>query len=451
MIPSRLLLALAACWMFAALPARAPAPAAPPPCPSEISDDLLARHLHRFDDYAAGFEEKMRTGYYRSGLGAQGPFGILSRKESLGLLRDKLARLSRDAPTALLVVDAGCAILVTPEGGAHARPVSLPAGAVERLRANLGVEARARGPETAGPSRQAAFVVAPAAPRPAAAGPALADLSRAILGDLPLGAHRRLLVLAGNDLGRIPMAALTPAGADRPLGLTHALVFAPNTISLTNPEAVKPARRPSRALVVGDPDLSHDTRLAWPRLAGAEREAAFAAGRLDGELLAGADATKAAVRRGVIGRDYLHFATHAVSDGVNPMDESLVALAGGHLLGREVKSLSLAKPLKPLVVLSACQTGLGKVFTGGTFGPVRAWYHAGASQVVASMWNVDDAETSALMRAFVEAVAVGRGAEFALRDAMAAAHADHPDDPAVWASFYVFGEPSSQRGASTSG
>ena len=40
---------------------------------------------------------------------------------------------------------------------------------------------------------------------------------------------------------------------------------------------------------------------------------------------------------------------------------------------------------EPLVVMSACQTGLGKVFEGGTFGLARAWCHAGSSQIVTSL------------------------------------------------------------------
>jgi CHAT domain len=53
-----------------------------------------------------------------------------------------------------------------------------------------------------------------------------------------------------------------------------------------------------------------------------------------------------------------------------------------------IKSLKLEHD--PLVVMSACQTGLGKIFEGGTFGLTRAWHFAGASQIVMSLWNVDD-------------------------------------------------------------
>ena len=100
----------------------------------------------------------------------------------------------------------------------------------------------------------------------------------------------------------------------------------------------------------------------------------------------GTEATKAHVLERLKGsRDasLVYFATHALSDAVNPMDGSFLALTGDHLYGRDIKGLLFTN--NPLVVMSACQTGLGKVFEGGTFGLVRAWYHVGASQIVMSL------------------------------------------------------------------
>ena len=103
--------------------------------------------------------------------------------------------------------------------------------------------------------------------------------------------------------------------------------------------------------------------------------------------------------RGSRNASLIYFATHAISDAVNPMDGSFLALAGDHLYGRDIKDLLF--PNNPLVVMSACQTGLGKVFEGGTFGLVRAWYHVGASQIVMSLWNIDDNATKDLMLEFM--------------------------------------------------
>jgi CHAT domain-containing protein len=54
-----------------------------------------------------------------------------------------------------------------------------------------------------------------------------------------------------------------------------------------------------------------------------------------------------------------------------------------------------------VVVLSACQTGLGKDVRGeGMIGPVRGFMYAGSPRVVASLWQVDDLATSELMKLF---------------------------------------------------
>jgi len=56
-----------------------------------------------------------------------------------------------------------------------------------------------------------------------------------------------------------------------------------------------------------------------------------------------------------------------------------------------------------LVTLSACSTGLGKLVNGeGILGLTRAFFYAGARNVAVSLWNVNDASTSTLMKAFYE-------------------------------------------------
>ena len=121
------------------------------------------------------------------------------------------------------------------------------------------------------------------------------------------------------------------------------------------------------------------------------------------------------------------------------MHGSFLAPAGDHLYGRDIKSLLF--PNNPLAVMSACQTGLGKVFEGGTFGLVRAWYHVGASQIVMSLWNIDDNATKDLMLEFMRHVKARAVTEFAQREAMLATRQKYAD-PALWASVALFGLPS---------
>jgi CHAT domain-containing protein len=98
----------------------------------------------------------------------------------------------------------------------------------------------------------------------------------------------------------------------------------------------------------------------------------------------------------------------------------------GILTAIEVASLDLRNV--ELVVLSACETGLGKTASGeGVLGLQRAFEMAGAHNVVASLWKVDDRATVALMRVFYHKLWVERKpAAVALREAQLAL-LRHPD------------------------
>jgi CHAT domain-containing protein len=102
----------------------------------------------------------------------------------------------------------------------------------------------------------------------------------------------------------------------------------------------------------------------------------------------------------------VHFATHGLLDSEHPelsgLALSLVDEQGrsqdGFLRLHEIFNLRL--PVE-LVVLSACQTGLGKEVKGeGLVGLTRGFMYAGASRVVASLWQVNDAATAELMKRF---------------------------------------------------
>ena len=90
--------------------------------------------------------------------------------------------------------------------------------------------------------------------------------------------------------------------------------------------------------------------------------------------------------------------------------------------------------------MSACQTGLGKDFDVGTIGMAMAWLYAGASSVVMSLWNVDDAATRQLMTTFIRHAAT-KPPDKALQEAMKETRHKYPNDPALWAGFSVFGSP----------
>jgi CHAT domain-containing protein len=95
-----------------------------------------------------------------------------------------------------------------------------------------------------------------------------------------------------------------------------------------------------------------------------------------------------------------------------------------------------------LVVLSACQTGLGTISSGdGVIGLTRAFQAAGARAVVVSLWNVNDRATRDLMTAFYHAYIKVDDKALALQKAMEVVRASNPkyENPLFWAAFMVVG------------
>ena len=110
----------------------------------------------------------------------------------------------------------------------------------------------------------------------------------------------------------------------------------------------------------------------------------------------------------------MHFATHGLLDSEHPdlsgLVLSLVDEKGtpqdGFLRLHEIYNLRLPVDL---VVLSACQTALGREIRGeGLVGLTRGFMYAGAARVVASLWQVDDESTAELMKRFYRGDAEGR-------------------------------------------
>src|SRR5205085_12382004 len=103
---------------------------------------------------------------------------------------------------------------------------------------------------------------------------------------------------------------------------------------------------------------------------------------------------------------YIHIATHGFLNSTHPELSGIVlslvdakgAQQSGFVLAHEFYNLKLPAEL---VVLSACQTGLGQEVRGeGLIGLTRGLMYAGAARVVVSLWNVDDAATAELMSYF---------------------------------------------------
>jgi CHAT domain-containing protein/Tfp pilus assembly protein PilF len=118
---------------------------------------------------------------------------------------------------------------------------------------------------------------------------------------------------------------------------------------------------------------------------------------------------------------YLHFATHAFLDEQTPTRSGIVLSQlntgdeDGILRMNEIFNLQLDADV---VVLSACQTGLGKLIRGeGLVGLTRAFLYAGSPRVVVSLWEVNDVATAEFMKSFYQHMNGGAAPSLALRQA----------------------------------
>jgi CHAT domain-containing protein len=144
----------------------------------------------------------------------------------------------------------------------------------------------------------------------------------------------------------------------------------------------------------------------------------------------------------------LHFATHGLLNSLHPELSGLVfslvdergQAQDGFLRFHEIYNLKLKADL---VVLSACQTALGKEVRGeGLIGLTRGFMYAGAPRVVASLWRVDDRATAELMKRFYRGMLKdGLRPAAALRTAQVSMLTDKRwQAPRYWAAFTIQGE-----------
>jgi len=189
------------------------------------------------------------------------------------------------------------------------------------------------------------------------------------------------------------------------------------------------------------------SRLPWTRREAEDILAVTPAGQ--GRKLLDFAANRAAATDPALGQyRIVHFATHGLLDGKNPELSGLVLSLidergqprDGFLGLREIYNLNL--PVE-LVVLSACQTGLGKEMQGeGLIGLARGFMYAGASRVVASLWSVSDVATAELMAQFYKGMEQeGMPPAAALRAAQIKMWKQKIwRSPYFWAAFQIQGE-----------
>jgi CHAT domain-containing protein/tetratricopeptide (TPR) repeat protein len=220
--------------------------------------------------------------------------------------------------------------------------------------------------------------------------------------------------------------------------------------SNTMPSEDTPIKRLTRS--ANDVGLSLHDQLRLPRLLFTHQEAkAIAATTPPGETLIATDfkaSRETAASKELAQYRIVHFATHGLLDSQHPELSGLVLSMvdergkrqNGYLSLEDIYTLNLPADL---VVLSACQTGLGKEIDGeGLIGLTRGFMYAGAARVMASMWKVDDVAAAELMGRFYRAMEKeGMRPAAALRKAQIEMWQQQRwRSPYYWATFQIHGE-----------
>lgn len=247
----------------------------------------------------------------------------------------------------------------------------------------------------------------------------------------------RLTIVPQGPLHYLPFAALNDGKKD--LVEQYGLRTLPSVSVL---KYLRPARSSvvEQMLVMGNPDLNN------PKydLPGSQIEAEKLASQFKSpRLLLRKKATRNSFRELAPAASFIHVASHGEFDAARPLRSGLIlasdtpegTLESGRLTVSDLYQLKLDAEL---VTLSACETGLGNVVSGDdVVGLTRGFLYAGASTVVASLWQVDDDATAFLMLRMYEHMQKD-GRRDALRKAQLETRAKFPH-PFYWASFYLTG------------
>lgn len=255
-----------------------------------------------------------------------------------------------------------------------------------------------------------------------------------------------IVVIPYRELAVIPLSVLIDQDG-RLLAERHPVSVAPSLASLA--AVAKAPGDTAHAIVVGDPTT--DASLHLGPLGGAAAEArsvadALKKAGLDTALLLHQDATEAALRNHVQAVRVVHFACHATVQQTASASCLFLAPAppdDGMLLPEEIADLRFDGAL---VVLAACQSGLGRTTADGVLGLGHAFLRAGARAVVLSLWRVSDEATALLMETLYGAL-LGQAADAdkldvagALRLAQAATRETGAAHPSLWGPWLIVGD-----------
>lgn len=274
---------------------------------------------------------------------------------------------------------------------------------------------------------------------------------------LPNDPNARVIFIPQKSLFVVPFPALIDADG-KYLIEKHTILTAPaiQVLQLTN--QLRKQVLGDKVLVVGNPTMPSipleigEKPEQLPPLPGAQKEALAIAKLLKTTAITGNQATKSSIVQQMLKSRIIHLATHGLLDDFKGLGvPGAIALApdppsslskeqqsgiNGLLTADEILDLKLNAEL---VVLSACDTGRGKITGDGVIGLSRSLITAGVSSVIVSLWSVPDEPTASLMSEFYQNIQKNPDKAQALRQAMLTTMKEYPE-PKNWAAFTLIGE-----------
>jgi CHAT domain-containing protein/tetratricopeptide (TPR) repeat protein len=250
--------------------------------------------------------------------------------------------------------------------------------------------------------------------------------------------NQRLIIVPHLGLHYLPFGAFRDPATQRYLIEDYTITYAPSASTI---RFLREKETPvnGRAVVLGAPAG------VSPKLPGALREAMLVGAELQSVPMVGAAAKESLLYQLNGDVDLVHIAAHGFYEADTPLFSRIALAAGdgsdGSLEVHEILS-DLDLTGVNLVVLSACQTALGKSNAGDEIvGLTRALLYAGTPGVISTLWDIPDDATATLMSHFYCRLLSGDSAADALRHAqLQMLHGDYPD-PRDWAAFTLNGNP----------
>ncbi|MDF5716796.1 MAG: CHAT domain-containing protein, partial [Rhizonema sp. NSF051] len=264
---------------------------------------------------------------------------------------------------------------------------------------------------------------------------------------LPTQPDDKIIFIPQSSLFLVPFAALPDANG-KYLIEKHTISTAPSIQVLDllyqRQQQIKGVAKD--VLIVGNPTMPTvspkpgEKPQKLSQLPGAEEEANKIARLFNTQALTGNVATETTVKQRMSQARIIHFATQGILEyeGMNIPGELAFAPSiqdDGWLKSDEIMNLNLNAEL---VVLSSCDTALGRITGDGVIGLSRSFFAAGVPTVISSLWSPSDRETVLLMTKFYESLNKNPDKAYALRQAMLVTMKKYPE-PRHWAAFTLIG------------